>query len=467
MSAAEATTIGDSLCRAVAAVHRVGLLHRDIKGSNVMRESGGRIVLLDFGTGSELEVASARAAAPRIAGTPLYLAPELFDGVPPSVQSDLYSLGVLLFHLVTGSYPVVGKSIEDIYLAHQEGRRALLADLRPDLPQNFVDVVERAISPRPNDRYQSAGAMRQELTAAAPSLAPAPAPTDETPGSSIMARAIPVAGEAAAALLLVTALGYVTSGVFNTHLGIGGDFVQEGPLTYAALGAQNLIPTLVYMGIGVLLYYAWGAVVHLMTSAVPRLGQWVHRTKEAWRQVYHRLNLDDANAMAKTVCAVGVVIFGAICYVFRDVIVGVTSRIDVAPIETLSILHPMYVRTHVLYGLSLDMLLLNLLFGLFQVRRARRTSHISSGPVVGMVVLAGLALLLHAAAWRVLFRNEVRQATFEGQTCYVLARNVDEVLLHCPHLPAPRNRVVGRTDPGLALTGRVEQLSSAFLSESP
>src|ERR1700730_2570508 len=79
MSAAEAAIVGDSLCRALAAVHRGGLLHRDIKASNVMREAGGRIVLLDFGTGSELAFASMPAATQRIVGTPLYLAPEIFD----------------------------------------------------------------------------------------------------------------------------------------------------------------------------------------------------------------------------------------------------------------------------------------------------------------------------------------------------------------------------------------------------
>ena len=96
---AKRRSIGLDLCAALAAVHGARLLHRDLKAQNVMRESGGRIVLMDFGTGEEL------AGTNRLVGTPLYLAPEIFSGEKASVQSDLYSLGVLLFYLVTGKFP--------------------------------------------------------------------------------------------------------------------------------------------------------------------------------------------------------------------------------------------------------------------------------------------------------------------------------------------------------------------------
>ena len=83
---AEATLIGLDLCRALSAVHRVGLLHRDIKAHNVMREDGGRVVLMDFGTG--LAPAGDTGESYGLAGTPLYIAPELLDGHAASVQSD-------------------------------------------------------------------------------------------------------------------------------------------------------------------------------------------------------------------------------------------------------------------------------------------------------------------------------------------------------------------------------------------
>jgi hypothetical protein len=460
MSAAEAAIVGDSLSRALAAVHRVGLLHRDIKATNVMREAGGRIVLLDFGTGSELTVASAQAARRRIVGTPLYLAPELFDGAAPSVESDLYSFGVLLFYLVTGAYPVPGRSVEDIYSAHHSGRRVLLSDLRPDLPRSFVAVVERALSPAPAERYRSAGAMLHDLTATAPSPR---MPAQEAARTSAAVWALWASCGIAGAFAVVAALGYVTSTVFNLHLGIGGDFATEGPLAYAVLGAMNLVPTLFYMAVAVLLFYAAAAVVQLAVAAVPALGRAGLGARRALQRQARRLNLDAGDTPAKMVCAAGAVLFGTICWVFRDLIAGVLSEVNTAPMEALSVLHPTHVRTHSLYGLSLDMLLLMLLWAAVRLLRARLTSPVSTGPVLGIVALAGVALLFHAGAWRVLFLNEFRQATFENQTCYVLARSTDEWLLHCPQAPPPRNRVVARTDARLSLTGVVEPVSNAFV----
>src|SRR5688572_30768758 len=83
VGAAEAVGIGLELCRAMSAVHGAGLLHRDIKTHNVMQDECGRTVLMDFGTGREL----GDAAASDLAGTPLYLAPEVLDGQPATVQS--------------------------------------------------------------------------------------------------------------------------------------------------------------------------------------------------------------------------------------------------------------------------------------------------------------------------------------------------------------------------------------------
>jgi eukaryotic-like serine/threonine-protein kinase len=161
LGAHEAAVIGIDVCRAVSAVHKAGLLHRDIKVQNVMREAGGRIVLMDFGAGSVR--ADENGSSRRMIGTPLYLAPELFNGAPASIASDVYSLGVLLYHLVTMRYPVEGDSIDAVAAAHSRGGRTLVTDVRPDLPGGFVLVIERALEPEPARRYRSVGAMQQDL----------------------------------------------------------------------------------------------------------------------------------------------------------------------------------------------------------------------------------------------------------------------------------------------------------------
>jgi eukaryotic-like serine/threonine-protein kinase len=162
-SARETALIGCDVCSALAAIHGAGMLHGDIKAHNVMREDGGRIVVMDFSAGRDLD-AAAEAAAGDFAGTPVYIAPEVFRGQVRSPQSDIYSLGVLLFYLATARYPVDGKTRTAVDRHHQDGRRRHhLRDLRPDLPEAFIHAVDCAIAEDPAQRYASAGEFEAAL----------------------------------------------------------------------------------------------------------------------------------------------------------------------------------------------------------------------------------------------------------------------------------------------------------------
>jgi serine/threonine protein kinase/tetratricopeptide (TPR) repeat protein len=156
----EAALIGIDLCRALATVHRAGLVHRDVKAQNVMREDGGRIVLMDFGAGRDLNV---QAGPVTVAGTPLYMAPEVLAGAPATPVSDLYSLGVLLYRLVTNEYPVAAQTLEELERAHATGSRRRLRDVRPDLPATFIRAIEGATAALPGDRPRSAAAFEEQL----------------------------------------------------------------------------------------------------------------------------------------------------------------------------------------------------------------------------------------------------------------------------------------------------------------
>jgi serine/threonine-protein kinase len=157
----EVASIGHALCSAVAAVHGAGLLHRDIKAQNVMLAGDGRVVLMDFGSGHDRGGPSAAV----LAGTPLYLAPEVLAGTSsPSVQSDIYSIGVLLFFLLTGSYPATGADLAALRRAHEHGERRPLKALAPKVPRGLVRSVERAIHPRAERRHQSADELASDLS---------------------------------------------------------------------------------------------------------------------------------------------------------------------------------------------------------------------------------------------------------------------------------------------------------------
>jgi serine/threonine protein kinase len=156
----EAALIGADVCRAAGAVHAAGLLHRDIKAGNVMREEGGRILLMDFGLTHE------HGSGADGSGTPVYMAPEVMAGYPATIASDIYAIGVMLFYLMTKRYPVEGGNFSELRAAHAAGKRHMLLDLRPDLPDSLARVVETAINSVPEKRFATTGQMIVALSEA-------------------------------------------------------------------------------------------------------------------------------------------------------------------------------------------------------------------------------------------------------------------------------------------------------------
>ena len=163
-SAAETARIGTEICGAVSAVHRAGLLHRDIKAHNVMLADDGRVVLMDFGAGRD----AGDSSSADLAGTPLYLAPEVLAGGTATARSDIYGVGVLLYHMLTGSYPVRGGTVEEVRHAHGRNERNSLRSLRPDVGKPLTRAIERACDPEPERRYASADALGRDLASLGP-----------------------------------------------------------------------------------------------------------------------------------------------------------------------------------------------------------------------------------------------------------------------------------------------------------
>ena len=156
LSAREAAQVGIEVCRALSAVHRAGLVHRDVKTANVMREEDGRVVLLDFGLAIEH---AADADAGRAAGTPSSMAPEILRGAPATAASDLYGVGILLYRMVSGGYPYGGRTAAEVGRLQQRHEGVGLLERRPDLPASFVSIVDRALAQEPEARPADAEAL--------------------------------------------------------------------------------------------------------------------------------------------------------------------------------------------------------------------------------------------------------------------------------------------------------------------
>jgi serine/threonine-protein kinase len=160
----EIVQLGRDLCGAIEAVHRAGLLHGDVKASNILRDANGRIVLGDFGAGHEFDqTQETDGSSTGLTGTPLYLAPEVLEGGRASVGSDIYSLGVLLYHLATGSFPVHGRTLRELRDAHARGVRVPLSSFRGDLPRSLIDLVERCVDRDATRRFATAADVQMRL----------------------------------------------------------------------------------------------------------------------------------------------------------------------------------------------------------------------------------------------------------------------------------------------------------------
>ena len=148
----EAIKYAVELSRAVGALHRRSIIHRDIKPENIHLGDDGQLRVLDLGVAvSGFEVAELSNATR--AGTPSYLAPELFDSAEPSAQSDIYAVGVTLYHLLSGKYPY--GEIEP-FQTPNFGEPTPLSRWRPDCPGWFENIILRALAADPVQRFETA-----------------------------------------------------------------------------------------------------------------------------------------------------------------------------------------------------------------------------------------------------------------------------------------------------------------------
>lgn len=161
-----ATAIAISVLAALGHAHRAGVVHRDVKPSNIMLADNGTVKLLDFGIAKRLDdLAGSLTRVGGIVGTPKYLAPEQVEGRPATPASDLYALGVVLFEMLAGAPPYDGESPIATALAHAVAPVPDVSSLRDDLSATLVRVLDTVLKKDPAARFPTAEEMRDALTA--------------------------------------------------------------------------------------------------------------------------------------------------------------------------------------------------------------------------------------------------------------------------------------------------------------
>ncbi len=180
MELKEVARIVDQVGRALDCAHSQGVVHRDIKPSNVLIDQRGNTFLTDFGIAKLVAETAQFTASGAIIGTPAYMSPEQGMGKPTDYRCDIYSLGVVLYELVTGRVPFEAETPLAVLLKHVTDPLPLPRQIRPDLPEAVERVILKAMAKEPADRFQSAQEMIDalaEAVAASPTeIVPPPLP---------------------------------------------------------------------------------------------------------------------------------------------------------------------------------------------------------------------------------------------------------------------------------------------------
>ncbi|HLV98091.1 MAG TPA: serine/threonine-protein kinase [Ktedonobacterales bacterium] len=163
------------LCEAVEYAHEQGLIHRDIKPSNVLLQRERYVLLADFGIAFDLEDTRLTSTGVGL-GTPEYTAPEQAQGTADK-RNDIYSLGIVLFELLTGQVPYKGRTPYEVFYKQTTAPIPLLREVYPDLPEPLTSldaVIQKALAKAPAERFQSASAFSAAFQAALADAAIAP-----------------------------------------------------------------------------------------------------------------------------------------------------------------------------------------------------------------------------------------------------------------------------------------------------
>jgi serine/threonine protein kinase len=160
----EAIGLIRQVLHALEAIHTQGLVHRDLKPSNVMLDLAGHALVMDFGLARTVEAAECLTSDGMIVGTPAYMAPEQAAGMSEAIGpwTDLYSVGVMLYQLLTGQLPFPQFAVAVAARAAPEGPRSL-SKLRPELDSSLVSIILKAVAQEPQERYQNAREFNQAL----------------------------------------------------------------------------------------------------------------------------------------------------------------------------------------------------------------------------------------------------------------------------------------------------------------
>lgn len=158
----EAISIAKQVCEGLVEAHELGIVHRDLKPQNIMIDEKGRAKIMDFGISRSLETKGVTEAGV-IIGTPEYMSPEQVEGKEVGKRSDIYSVGVILYEMVTGRIPFEGDTALSIALKHKSEMPQEPRQINAQIPENLSRVILKCMEKDKEKRYEGADELLSEL----------------------------------------------------------------------------------------------------------------------------------------------------------------------------------------------------------------------------------------------------------------------------------------------------------------
>src|SRR2546428_4942846 len=150
------------ICEGLQAAHECGVIHRDLKPQNILIDGRGKVLIADFGLAKSVQYATLTEAG-KVIGTPHYMSPEQVKGIALDRRSDIYSLGIMLYEMLTGSLPFTGSSAYEAMIQRTTRTPRPASDHNPKIPQYLLKILDKCLQPAPELRYSSTAEIVRDL----------------------------------------------------------------------------------------------------------------------------------------------------------------------------------------------------------------------------------------------------------------------------------------------------------------